>query len=184
MAGSANRCVIPEWKFDVNQLTELLVYDRNRNPSKYSIALVSEGAVFGGDMVFQDSTTDAYGHAKLGGIGDLVSAKVQELSAKYNNGKTINIINQKLGYMVRGGDPDAIDSIVPMAYGNLALDLILNGIHGRLVVLKNGRYDNVPLDVVTSTKKLVNVDKFYNTERLRPHFHTFQMQPLFIMTSD
>ena len=184
MAGSANRCVIPEWKFDVNQLTELLVYDRNRNPSKYSIALVSEGAVFGGDMVFQDSATDAYGHAKLGGIGDLVSAKVQELSSKYNNGKTINIINQKLGYMVRGGDPDAIDSIVPMAYGNLALDLILNGIHGRLVVLKNGRYDNVPLDVVTSTKKLVNVDKFYNTERLRPHFHTFQMQPLFIMTSD
>ncbi len=184
MAGSANRCVIPEWKFDVNQLTELLVYDRNRNPSKYSIALVSEGAGFGGDMVFQDSTTDAYGHAKLGGIGDLVSAKVQELSAKHNNGKTINIINQKLGYMVRGGDPDAIDSIVPMAYGNLALDLILNGIHGRLVVLKNGRYDNVPLDVVTSTKKLVNVDKFYNTDRLRPHFHTFQMQPLFIMTSD
>ncbi len=184
MAGAANRCVIPEWKFDVNQLTELLVYDRNRNPSKYSIALVSEGAVFGGDMVFQDAATDAYGHAKLGGIGDLVSAKVQELSAKYNNGKTINIINQKLGYMVRGGDPDAIDSIVPMAYGNLALDLILNGIHGRLVVLKNGRYDNVPLDVVTSTKKLVNVEKFYNTERLRPHFHTFQMQPLFIMTSD
>jgi ATP-dependent phosphofructokinase / diphosphate-dependent phosphofructokinase len=184
MAGSANRCVIPEWKFDVDQLTELLVYDRNRNPSKYSIALVSEGAGFGGDMVFQDSTTDAYGHAKLGGIGDLVSARVQELSSKYNHGKTINIINQKLGYMVRGGDPDAIDSIVPMAYGNLALDLILNGIHGRLVVLKNGRYDNVPLDVVTSTKKLVNVDKFYNTERLRPHFHTFQMQPLFIMTSD
>jgi 6-phosphofructokinase 1 len=184
MAGAANRCVIPEWKFDVDQLTDLLVYDRNRNPSKYSVALVSEGANLGGDMVIQDATTDAYGHAKLGGIGDQVSARVQELSRKYNHGKTINIINQKLGYMVRGGDPDAIDSIVPMAYGNLALDLILNGIHGRLVVLKNGRYDNVPLDVVTSTKKLVNVEKFYNTERLRPHFHTFQMQPLFIMTSD
>jgi hypothetical protein len=66
-----------------------------------------------------------------------------------------NIINQKLGYLVRGGDPDAIDSIVPMAYGNLALDLILMGIHGRLVVLKNGRYDNMPIDVVTATKKLV-----------------------------
>jgi ATP-dependent phosphofructokinase / diphosphate-dependent phosphofructokinase len=185
MAGSAQRCVIPEYRFNIDQLAELLVYDRNRNPSRYSIGLVSEGAMYeGGDMVFQDATTDAYGHAKLGGIGDLVSAKVQELSGKYNNGKTINIINQKLGYMVRGGDPDAIDSIVPMAYGNLALDLILNGIHGRLVVLKNGRYDNVPLDVVTSSKKLVNVEKFYNTERLRPHFHTFQMQPLFIMTSD
>lgn len=185
MAGAANRCVIPESRFNADQLTDLLVYDRNRNPSKYSIVLVSEGAKYeGGDMVFQGSTTDAYGHAKLGGIGDQVSSMIQENSAKYNNGKTINIINQKLGYMVRGGDPDAVDSIVPMAYGNLALDLILSGIHGRLVVLKNGRYDNVPLDVVTSSKKLVNVEKFYNTERLRPHFHTFQMQPLFIMTSD
>ena len=99
-------------------------------------------------------------------------------------GKPINIINQKLGYMVRGGDPDAIDSIVPMAYGNLALDLILKGIHGRLVVLKNGRYDNVPVDVVTSTKKVVDVKKFYNIERLRPNYESFEMKPLFIMTSE
>jgi len=85
---------------------------------------------------------------------------------------------------VRGGDPDAIDSIVPMAYGNLALDLILKGIHGRLVVLKNGRYDNAPIDVVTNTKKSVNVEKYYNTDRLRPHYKSFEMQPLFIMTSE
>jgi 6-phosphofructokinase 1 len=89
-----------------------------------------------------------------------------------------------VGYLVRGGDPDAIDSIVPMAYGNLALDLILDGIHGRLVVLKNGRYDNMPLDVVSGTKKTVNVDKYYNRERLRPSFSSFEMRPLFIMTSD
>jgi 6-phosphofructokinase 1 len=85
---------------------------------------------------------------------------------------------------VRGGDPDAIDSIVPMAYGNLALDLILNGIHGRLVVLKNGRYDNVPIEVVTSSKKLVNVGRHYDTSRLRPEYRSFEMQPLFIMTSE
>jgi 6-phosphofructokinase 1 len=135
-------------------------------------------------MVFQDHTTDAYGHAKLGGLGDLVSANIKDLSPKYNNGRAINIINQKLGYMVRGGDPDAIDSIVPMAYGNLALDLILDGVHGRLVVLKNGRYDNMPIDVVTSSKKLVDVEKFYNTERLRPNYASFEMKPLLIMTSD
>jgi ATP-dependent phosphofructokinase / diphosphate-dependent phosphofructokinase len=185
MAGAANRCVIPEYRFKIERLTELLVDDRNRNPSRYSIVLVSEGAMFeGGDMVFQDRTTDAYGHAKLGGLGDMVSARLQELSAQYNNGKTINIINQKLGYMVRGGDPDAIDSIVPMAFGNLALDLILSRVHGRLVVLKNGRYDNMPIDAVTSTKKLVNVDKFYNIDRLRPKYESFEMKPLFIMTSD
>ncbi|HKL67707.1 MAG TPA: ATP-dependent 6-phosphofructokinase [Bacteroidales bacterium] len=185
MAGSANRCVIPEYKFKIDHLTKLLVEDRNANPSKYSVVLVSEGSMFeGGEMVFTDNQKDAYGHAKLGGIGDLVSNEIKNLSSKYNKGKTINVINQKLGYMVRGGDPDALDSIVPMAYGNLALDLILKGIHGRLVVLKNGRYDNVPIDVVVKTKKLVSVDHYYNVERLRPHYHSFEMKPFFLMASE
>jgi len=185
MAGAANRCVIPEHKFDIELLSELLAQDRFKNPSRYSVVLVSEGAMFeGGEMIFSNSEKDAYGHAKLGGIGDIVSNELKNLSAKYNNGKTINVINQKLGYMVRGGDPDALDSIVPMAYGNLALDLILKGIHGRLVVLKNGRYDNVPIDVVVATKKMVNVRDYYNTERLRPYYHSFEMKPFFLMASE
>lgn len=185
MAGAANRCVIPEYKFDIERLAKLLIDDRNSNPSKYSIVLVSEGAMFkGGEMVFSDSEKDAYGHAKLGGIGDLVSEELKTLSPKFNNGKSINIINQKLGYMVRGGDPDALDSIVPMAYGNLALDLILRGLHGRIVVLKNGRYDNVPIDVVTASKKIVKVSEYYNTDRLRPYYHSFEMKPFLLMASD
>lgn len=185
MAGAANRCVIPEYKFNIDRLAELLVYDRNRNPSKYSVVLVSEGAVFEGEeMVFQDRTTDAYGHAKLGGIGDIVSARLAELTGQYNNGKPINIINQKLGYMVRAGDPDAIDSVVPMAYGNLALNLAMKKVHGRLVVLKNGRYDNMPLDVIVGKKKNVDVATYYNVDRLRPHYESFEMKPLFIMTSE
>ena len=184
MAGAANRCVIPEFQFDIPHLTELLVEDRFQNPSNYSVVLVSEGATFKGmdEMMFKNGEKDAYGHAKLGGIGNTVSDMIKKESAKYNNGVEINIINQHLGYLVRGGDPDAIDSIVPMAYGNLALDLILKGIHGRLVVLRNGRYDNAPVDVVTSSKKLVDVKKHYNTDRLRPHFKSFEFQPLFIMS--
>ncbi len=185
MAGAATRCVIPEHHFSLDVLAEMLMYDRNRNPSKYAVALVSEGAVCeGGERIWQSSATDAFGHAKLGGIGDLVSAELQPRTAQYNKGKEVHIINQKLGYLVRGGDPDAIDSIVPMAYGNLAFDLLLAGVHGRLVVMKNGCYTNIPLDVVTSTKKVVNVERFYNTERYRPHFKSFDMAPLFIMTSE
>src|SRR5512141_371520 len=185
MAGAAHRCVIPEYKFDIERLTELLMYDRAHNPSRYSVLLISEGAMFeGGEMVFADKTTDAFGHAKLGGRGELVSAQMKDMTAKYNNGRSVESVNQKLGYRVRRGDPDAIDSIVPMAYGNLALDLVLKRMHGRLVVLKNGRYDNIPIDIVTSTKKTVNVDRFYNKERLRPKFESFEMTPLFIMTSD
>lgn len=186
MAGVANRCVIPEHKFDIELLTKLLVEDRNGHPSRYSSVMVSEGATFEGmdKMVYSGTEVDAYGHAKLGGIGELVSERIKNLTQNYNKGKTINIINQKLGYLVRGGEPDAIDSIVPMAFGNLALDLILKGVHGRLVVLKNGRYDNMPIDVVTSSKKVVNLQRYYNTERLRPFYKSFEMLPLFIMTSE
>lgn len=185
MAGAANRCVIPEYRFQMEQLAQLMSEDRQKNPSRYSVVLVSEGATFAeGGMVVEGSGTDAFGHAKLGGIGDLVSAELKNLSPQFNNGRTVNVINQRLGYLVRGGDPDAIDSIVPMAYGNLALDLIQSGMHGRLVVLKNGRYDNVPIEVVAGTKKTVDIDAFYNTERLRPHYKSFEMKPLFIMTSE
>jgi 6-phosphofructokinase 1 len=185
MAGAAERCVIPEYKFNIEQLTELLVEDRRNNPSRYSTVLVSEGAMFeGGDMVFEGDAADAFGHRKLGGIGDLVSAKVKELSAKFNKGKKIDVVNQKLGYFVRCGDPDAIDSIAPMIYGNMALDLLLKKESGRLVVLKNGRYGNVPIETITATKKVVNVDAHYNTQRLCPKFDSLEGQPLFIVTGD
>jgi len=183
LAGAANRCVIPEYNFDIERLTELMIQDRFSNPSHYSVVLISEGASFSGeDMIFQDDVRDDYGHRKLGGIGDRVSEHLKQLSPKYNNSKPINVINQKLGYMVRCGDPDAIDSIVPMAFGNLALDLIIKGVHGRLITLRNGRYDNAPIDIVTSSKKLVDVDRYYNTDRLRPKYNSFEMQPLFLMT--
>ena len=185
MAGAANRCVIPEHKFNIERLTELLVQDRATNPSNYSVVLVSEGAMFDGqEMVFENSEMDMFGHKKLGGIGDLVSNQLKELSPKYNNGQRINVINQRLGYIVRCGDPDAIDSIVPMAFGNLALDLILEKTSGRLVTLKNGRYDNEHLEVVTSFKKTVDIEKYYNTDRLRPYYKSFESKPLFIMASD
>lgn len=185
MAGAANRCVIPEYKFNIERLTELLVADRFTNPSHYSVVLVSEGASFeGGEMVFEKDEKDMYGHKKLGGIGDLVSDQIKKLSAKFNRGKNINVINQRLGYLVRCGNPDAIDSIVPMAFGNLALNLILENSYNRMVSLRNGRYDDVPIEVVTSYRKVVDVDKYYNRERLRPHYESFEQKPLFIMTSD
>jgi len=186
MAGAAHRCVIPEHQFDIELLSDLLSSDRRIHPSSYSVVLVSEGATFRGmkDMVYAGGETDAYGHKKLGGIGDVISEQLKELSPKFNKGRRVNVINQRLGYLVRCGAPDALDSIVPMAFGNLALDLVLSGTWGRLVNVRNGRYDNVPIDVVTSRKKMVDVGKYYNTERLRPKYEKFENKPLFIMTSD
>lgn len=185
MAGASDRCVIPEHPFDIDHLTRLLVEDRARNPSRYSVVLVSEGAVMTGqdDMVFSEEETDQYGHKKLGGIGDRVSKAIRDLSPKYNDGRHINTTSQRLGYLVRSGDPDALDSIVPMAFGNLALDLIEGGRSGLLVCVKDGVYGAVPIDVVFDSAKTVDVAQFYNTERLRPNYRTFEGKPLFIMTS-
>lgn len=185
MAGAANRCVIPEYKFSMEQLTELMLKDRRDNPSNYSTVIVSEGAMLEGEeMVTLNKAKDAFGHAKLGGIGNQVSERLKELSPKYNDGRSVNTVNQQLGYIVRCGTPDALDSLIPMIYGNLALDLILKKTFGRLVVLKNGRYDNVPVDIVTSMKKLVDVERFYDTERLQPKYDSFEMAPLFIMAGE
>ena len=185
MAGAADRCVIPEHAVDVEQLVELLTYDRNRHPSRYSVVLVSEGASLTTHegMSFEGEDIDMFGHRKLGGIGDKVAAALKEYSPKYNNGRRIDVVNQRLGYLVRSGDPDALDSIVPMAFGNLALDLILRKEYGRLVSIHRGFYDSVPITSVTSEKKVVDVPKYYNTERLRP-IYDFDGAPLFIMTSD
>ena len=186
MAGAADRCVIPEYPFDIDQLTELLVYDRNRHPSRYSVVLISEGATMKHmeGMAFEGEEADQYGHKKLGGIGDRVALELKERSARFNNGQRVNVVNQRLGYLVRSGEPDALDSIVPMAFGNLALDLVLAGKSGRLVSVRNGAYDNVPIDVVVGRKKVVDVERHYNTDRLRPIYHTFNRQPVFIMTGD
>ncbi len=185
MAGAADRCVIPEHPCDLEQLAELLTYDRNRNPSRYSVVLVSEGArlTTHDGMSFEGEEVDMFGHRKLGGIGDRVAAALKEYSPKFNNGRRIDVVNQRLGYLVRSGDPDALDSIVPMAFGNLALDLILKKQYGRLVSIHKGFYDSVPITSVTSEKKVVDVPKYYNTDRLRP-IYDFDGAPLFIMTSD
>jgi 6-phosphofructokinase 1 len=186
MAGAADRCVIPEHPFSVEQLAELLVYDRNRHPSKYSVVLVSEGAtmVQQEGMSFEGDEADQYGHRKLGGIGDKLGAALKELSPRFNNGRRIDVVSQRLGYLVRSGNPDALDSIVPMAFGNLALDHVMARRFGRLVSIHKGHYDSVPLESVGGDKKFVRVERYYNTDRLRPIYETFNNQPLFVMTSD
>jgi 6-phosphofructokinase 1 len=187
MAGAADRCVIPEYPFALEHLCELLIEDRQHHPSNYAVVLISEGAKMLGEkeMHFEGEEKDQYGHKKLGGIGDKVSALLKDMTARFNQGKRVNILNQRLGYLVRCGDPDATDSIVPMAFGNLALDLVLQNQSGRLVCLRNGCYDNVPVDVVSAgSKKVIDVEKYYNKKRLRPKYETFMRRPLFIMTSD
>ncbi|MGH7667941.1 MAG: 6-phosphofructokinase [Gemmatimonadaceae bacterium] len=185
MAGAADRCVIPEHPVDIDRLAELLTRDRNRNPSRYAVVLVSEGARLATHdaMTYASNEADMFGHRKLGGIGEQVGEALKAASARYNNGRRIEVVNQRLGYLVRSGEPDALDSIVPMAFGNLAIDLIMKQQYGRLVSIHRGFYDSVPMASVTTAKKVVDVAKYYDTDRLHP-IYNFDGAPLFIMTSD
>jgi 6-phosphofructokinase len=185
LAGAADRCVIPELPFDADLLTELLVNDRIKNPSNYSVALVSEGATMIEDdeMTFASREMDQYGHYKLGGVGDRISAEVKSRSAKFNHGRKVDILNQRLGYLVRSGAPDALDSVVPMVFGNIALDKILAKESGILVALRQGHYSTVPIEMVVGSKKVVDVEKYYNGPRLRPRYVDFLGLPQFVLTS-
>ena len=190
VGGAADRCVIPEYPFDVELLTQLLVEDRLKNPSKYSVVLVSEGAAIKGETVkYEDEQTDMFGHKKLGGIGEEVGKYIKKLSPKFNNGIEVNIINQKLGYLVRSGQPDSLDSIVPTAFANLALDLILQDKSGMMVAINDGKYTAVPIESVKKdskgqSTKLVNVEKFYDVNRYRPIYKNIMGDPMLILTSD
>ncbi len=179
LAGAASRCVIPEYKFNIDTLTSLLSEDRKKNPSKYSILLVSEGAQFK-----EDSGIDKqqYLSKNIMNTGERISNMITLCSEKYNKGKAIETITQKLGYMVRSGDPDAVDSIVPMVYGNMAIELVLKGIDGRMVCLKEGRYMNVSLDVVTKKEKKIDVHRYYDINKFRPKYKSFEFQPMLLMT--
>ncbi len=190
IGGAADRCVIPEYSINTEHLTELMVEDRRNNPSNYSVVLVSEGATFDGqDIFYADSETDAFGHKKLGGIGEQIGKELRRHSLKYNNGNEINVINQKLGYLVRSGQPDALDSIIPTTYGNMALDLIKKGESGHMVCIKNGKFDYVSIEAVKKDTrgesiKKVNVSKFYDTNRYRPIYYNIIGDPMMFLTAD
>ncbi|WP_430816030.1 6-phosphofructokinase [Carboxylicivirga sp. RSCT41] len=190
VGGAADRCVIPEHQINIEQLTALMVEDRNNNPSKYSVVLVSEGASYeGSDIIYSSHETDAFGHKKLGGIGENIGQQLKRLSPKFNNGKSINVINQKLGYLVRSGEPDALDSIVPTAYANLAMDLIIEGISGQMVCINDGKYNHISIEAVRKndkgeSTKIVNVSKFYDTNRYRPIYSNIVGDPMLILTRE
>ena len=184
-AGAADRCLIPEQEVSLERVAEFLSHDRNKNPNRYAVLLVSEGATIAeGEMVFRGEGSDAYGHRKLGGIGRLVASQLEALSPHYNGGKKVGTLVQELGYLVRSGDPDYLDSKLPVAYGNMAISQFGKGSFGQLMVLKQGRFGTAPIEVVTSRKKVVDVARDYDVERLRPTYTTFEGRSLFHITAE
>jgi 6-phosphofructokinase 1 len=169
----ADRAIISEVPFDPHRLADLLMRDKQTNPSNYAVVTISEGAHLQGGDVVEFGEPDAYGHKKLGGIGQVTADLIKRLTGQ-------NILFQQLGYLMRSGAPDALDRLVAANYGALAVDLAVRGITGRMVALREGRYTHVAADMPQRGVKRVDVDEFYDVEAYRPKVAHVQGKPMFL----
>ena len=169
-----DRAIISEVPFDIQKLGLLLLQDKYDNPSNYAIMTISEGArEMGGSLVHYEGDEDAYGHKKLGGIGQHVGEKLKQITDQ-------NVMYQQLSYLMRSGNPDSLDRMVAVSYGLLAMDLIDHARSGRMVALRDGAYTHVPLNRVVSGVKRVDVDEMYDIEQYRPRMADMMGKPMFL----
>ncbi len=171
--GGVDRALIPEVPFDPERLAELILIDKNQNPSNYAMITISEGAHIIGGKVIEYGEADAYGHRKLGGIGEITGEAMKKLTGH-------SIIYQRLSYLMRSGVPDALDLMVAVNYANLAIDLIMSGVSGRMVALRDGAYTHIPISTVASGLKRVDVDELYDSSQYRPRVRNVIGKPMFL----
>jgi 6-phosphofructokinase len=169
----ADRAIIPEVPFDVERLAGFLAADREANPSHYAIMTISEGAAPAGSGAVESGEADAFGHKKLGGIGDATTKQIKRLTG-------IDMMFQQLGYVIRSGPADVIDRMVASSYGILALEQVAQGRSGLLVALQGGVYTTVPLDTVGGGQRPVDVAEFYDAQNYRPRVREIIGKPMFL----
>jgi 6-phosphofructokinase 1 len=168
-----DRALISEVPFDIERLGALLVEDRRRNPSNYAICVVSEGASMIGGQVVEYGQEDAYGHRKLGGIGQIVADALKQVTG-------IDMLHQQVAYLMRAGAPDSLDRMVSISYGQLAVEQLVRGHTGRMVALQEGQYTTVPVDTPVQGTKRVDVEALYDTEAYRPKVTDVLGKPMFL----
>ncbi len=168
-----DRALISEVPFDPEKLAELIMIDKLENPSNYAMVTISEGAHMVGGKVVEYGEADAYGHRKLGGIGQILGEALKKLTGE-------NIIYQQLSYLMRSGAPDALDLMVAVNYANMAVQLIVSGTRGRMVALRDGTYTHVPMSMISSGLKRVDVDELYDASEYRPKVRHVMGKPMFL----
>ena len=168
-----DRAIISEVPFNPDKLAAFLDEDRKHNPSNYAIMTISEGATMEGGSIVETGPEDAYGHRKLGGVG----IHTEEYIKKKLHAHTVY---QQVAYLMRSGEPDALDRMVAFSYASLATDLILKKEFGRMVALQQGKYTTVPIDTLTQGLKRVDVEALYDAENYRPKVSHLLGKPMFL----
>jgi 6-phosphofructokinase 1 len=168
-----DRAIISEVPFDIERLAKQVLSDKRRNPSNYAMVVISEGASMLGGQVVEYGQEDAYGHKKLGGIGQITGEALKQLTGT-------DIVHQQIAYLMRAGAPDSLDRMAAISYANLAVDQLIQGHSGRMVALQNGQYTTVPVDTCTQGLKRVDVAELYDIEEYRPKVRHVLGKPMFL----
>lgn len=170
---TSSRCVIPEYEFDLDRLIEILVQDKRDNPSRYSFVVASEGAVWKGQKVADFGEADAYGHKKKVDIGHALAEEIRRRTGE-------DTMSSDLTYDLRSGEADMLDQMVATTFANIAMDLIKDGISGRMTAIQDGKYTHVPLPDPKAGPRKVDVAMMYNIARFRPHYSGKLGMPLLL----
>ena len=173
---SSIRCCIPEHRFDVGKLIDLLITDKRNNPSNYSLVVISEGAVWEGESVQEYGEADAFGHRKKVNIGEALSDQVKKIAGE-------DTVVSDLTYDLRSGEPDFVDKMVATTFANLALDCLADGRHGRMMAIQKGCYVDADIPDPALGPRQVDVATMYNVERYRPHYAGKKGLPIFLTSA-
>ena len=167
------RCLIPEYRVDLDKLIALLLEDKRKNPSNYALVLLSEGAAWEGYQVQEYGDPDAYGHRKKASVAESLADEIKRRTGE-------ETIVSDLTYDLRSGDPDFIDKLVAITFANMAYDAMLEGKSGLMAALVDGRYDLVPIPDPKLGPRKLDVASTYNTERYRPIYANKRGLPIFL----
>ena len=167
------RCGIPEYKFDLDHMIELLMTDKRNNPSNYSLLILSEGAQWQGYQTKEYGEPDAFGHRKKFSVAEAFSDEI----IKKTGAETVV---SDLTYDLRSGAPDFMDTMVATTFGTMAYDAITSGKHGLMASINEGKYAMVNIPDPKLGPRRLDVDHMYNKERYRPSYMCKEGLPLLL----
>jgi len=170
---SADRVLIPEVPFDLARFAEQIRQDREDNPRNYSLAVVAEGAFPEGGSIVYEGGKDMTGQSRLGGVARLIAA---ELRQAYG----FDVFTQSLAYLLRSGEPDALDKLVASSFGHMAIQLIARKQTGFMTSIKDGNYAIVDAGTCMQGTKTVDVEQMYDTQAYRPRLKDVLGMPMFL----
>jgi len=167
------RCCIPEYKFDLKLLIDLLMKDKKLNPSHYALVILSEGAQWEGYQLREYGEADAFGHRKKANVGEDLSDEIKKATRE-------ETIVSDLTYDLRSGSPDFVDKMVAATFAGMAMDCIEKGEHGVMMAISQGCYAAVPIPDPKLGPRRVDIETMYNTRRCRPNYANKLGLPIFL----